>query len=363
MDEIEEKLSRCRTLIKQRGWDGLALTQQANFAWITGGVDNRVVLASDMGAATILVTHDTAYYITNEIEAPRLAEFMDPLPFEPVYYPWYEPTQGLKQIQRIINGKRWASDAGEQDSEPIAASLQPLQRPLTPSECKKYRELGKEASSIVTQTCHQIKRGISEHGIAGMITNELMRAGIQPYVILVAADDHVRRFRHPLPTEQPIQTYAMIVVCARRYGLIANFTRFVAFDSLSGELEKKFNAVATIDTRMNIEAQPHRTYAELFQRTQQAYADVGYPVEWKLHHQGGPTGYQGRYFMMDASQHIPILPTEAVAFNPSITGSKSEDTFLLMDGTLENITHDPDFPQILVKTDLGNMERPGILYL
>jgi hypothetical protein len=41
-----------------------------------------------------------------------------------------------------------------------------------------------------------------------------------------------------------------------------------------------------------------------------------------------------------------VLPRQAFAWNPSITGSKIEDTALLVDGNIELITGTPRWPVI-----------------
>ena len=39
-------------------------------------------------------------------------------------------------------------------------------------------------------------------------------------------------------------------------------------------------------------------YSEYFANVQKLYDDAGYEGEWKMHHQGGPTGYGCREFVV-----------------------------------------------------------------
>jgi Xaa-Pro aminopeptidase len=47
----------------------------------------------------------------------------------------------------------------------------------------------------------------------------------------------------------------------------------------------------------------------------------------------------------------------ALAWNPSLTGAKVEDTFLLTEEGLLNLTEDPSWPTVAV----GGRERPDLL--
>ena len=74
---------------------------------------------------------------------------------------------------------------------------------------------------------------------------------------------------------------------------------------------------------------PGRTHADVFADIQGFYADAGYPGEWRLHHQGGSTGYVSREVIATPSTNDPIEERMAFAWNPSISGAKAEETFLL----------------------------------
>src|SRR3712207_8653798 len=85
----------------------------------------------------------------------------------------------------------------------------------------------------------------------------------------------------------------MLVVSAERGGLYANVTRMVHFEEPDAEVERRQKACETILSRIRDEATtPGRTLADAFEDCQRFYAEAGFPGEWKLHHQGGMTGYR-----------------------------------------------------------------------
>jgi Xaa-Pro aminopeptidase len=158
-------------------------------------------------------------------------------------------------------------------------------------------------------------------------------------VLLAAADERIARYRHPIPAGERIERRAMLVASAERGGLYANLTRIVEFEEPDAELARRLRACEEILARMREEAtRPGRTLAEAFETCKRFYADAGFPDEWRLHHQGGLTGYGSRELIATPGTDHVIEPGQAFAWNPSITGAKSEETFVLTDTGPELVT-------------------------
>src|SRR5918998_4105721 len=94
MDETRGSASRrsreqrLRGLMDRRNLGGLLLRRSVNFAWYTGGADNRVDHASPFGVADVLVTRDAQCIFTNNIEAPRMRKEQTPN-LEVIEHPWH----------------------------------------------------------------------------------------------------------------------------------------------------------------------------------------------------------------------------------------------------------------------------------
>src|ERR671918_3059160 len=87
-----------RELMDKHGVGALLLSTPANFAWYTGGADNRVDYGDRVGVASVLITTDDAYILTNNIEAPRMREEQS-LEMEVVEHPWHEePAAHLREL-------------------------------------------------------------------------------------------------------------------------------------------------------------------------------------------------------------------------------------------------------------------------
>jgi antitoxin VapB len=180
-------------------------------------------------------------------------------------------------------------------------------------------------------------------------------------VNLIATDERIFKFRHPLPTDKKLDRYCMMILCGRKWGLVCSLTRFVHSGALSDELREKSGAVARVDAEMIAATRPGATLQDIFQKSADAYRDCGFPDEWQLHHQGGPAGYEPREFVGTPTATDVVLSGQAYAWNPSITGSKSEDTILVGNDRNEVISAIPGWP--VVKVEIGGqvIERPAIL--
>jgi antitoxin VapB len=204
--------------------------------------------------------------------------------------------------------------------------------------------------------------GMTEQEIAAHLMQAAQSRSAQPIVVLVATDQRIFNFRHPLPTAKRLEHYAMLILCGRQHGLVTSITRLVHFGPLPAELRRKMEATARIDAAMIAATRPGATAGDVFQQTIEAYAQAGYPDEWKLHHQGGPAGYEPRELLATPGSAFKVQASQTYAWNPSITGTKSEDTILVAPEGQPNeiLTATPGWPMLSVTVDGQTYERPAI---
>lgn len=74
-----------------------------------------------------------------------------------------------------------------------------------------------------------------------------MAKGYQVPVCLVAADDRLKKFRHPIPTANKVEKYAMAAICAQKYGLTISISRIVSFGEVDDDKMKRLKAVVKAD--------------------------------------------------------------------------------------------------------------------
>jgi antitoxin VapB len=189
---------------------------------------------------------------------------------------------------------------------------------------------------------------MSEYQIAALVSGETLARGVLPIVNLIATDERVYRFRHPLPTDKKLDKYAMLVLCGRKGGLVCSITRLIHFGTLPEDLRECILATAQVNAALIAATRPGRSLGEIFTQEQQVYARLGYPNEWQKHHQGGLTGYEPREFLAIPGSQEMVAAGQAFAWNPSITGAKVEDTILVGAAKNEIITPTPSLPTTII---------------
>jgi antitoxin VapB len=385
-----DKLGQARGLKRQlfqsflleREAGAILLSKRSNFACLTVGKRNYVITGAELGACSLLLTaKGEMYYVGNNIEQPRvLDEELTDFDVEPRSFFWYEAIDtalsGFSHLQVI-------SDDGSA-GENVHKYLDLVRSLLTDVEVEEYRVLGKLVAECVTEVCTGVRKGMTEQEVATELVCAAARRGIAMPVVLVAADDRIAKYRHPLPTEsglltagpdtqgKPIEKYVMVVGCFEKEGLVVSMTRFKAVSSLDEEILDRYRRIACVDADIMVATKPGTTLGDVLEEGQRAYQRYGFtpksanPIkegEWQNHHQGGLTGYDTRTIIAVPGDPTPILSSHypellkqhfgvetafalAFAWNPSAPGVKSEDTFILFsDGRKEIITKTPDFPQ------------------
>jgi Xaa-Pro aminopeptidase len=358
-EEFRAKERRLRRLMDERGFPHLLLASQANFSWLTGG-RGHILLASEEACAGLLLTPGEVLLLTNNIELRRLQEEELPgLPVSARQVGWDERRTLLSMVQDICGVAAPASDL----DPVVAATIAPLRWTLCAEEQARYRESCRLAALALEEVCQAVRPGQSEFRIAGLVSATTYERGLDPVLILVASDERVHTRRHALPTEERVERYAMLVLCARRHGLIAAATRLVHVGPPDAELRRRHRAVATIDAAMIAGTRPGTLVRDIFARAVRAYADAGFPDEWRRHHQGGLTGYRGREYFATAESVESVAAGQAFAWNPSVAGAKSEDTVLVGPNGPEVLTSTGNFPTIEVEVGGTGLRRPDILVL
>lgn len=352
--EVQTKLARVRALMQQQGVGAVWLRTVNNIAWITGGVDIAVNTADSTGVASVVITGTQAVMWTNAIEGPRLAaeDEVEGRGFELRVTPW-------EQDQPIELGSTLGVDLPLDGAKDLSHDLALLRSRLLPVEQDRFRTLGSDCADAMQRAISRVNPGSSEHEIGAALAYETRSRGIRPVVVLVAVDDRIYQVRHPIPTHKVMDKYAMLVLCGRRDGLTCSVTRLVHFGVIPDDLRRKMEACAEIDAAMIAASKPGVSLDAIFKVIQAAYARVGFDGEWKRHHQGGTAAYSPREVIAVPGDMTTLEAGMACAWNPSIAGTKSEDTILVpASGAPEIITAMYGWPATPITVGGLTIERP-----
>ncbi len=368
MTELEVKTERLVRMLGAENLGGVLLNTQHNFAWLTGGGSNGIDLSRENGAGFLFITaKGKRYVIANSIELGRLlAEELSGEDFEPIEIGWQaekDPEVVIKAAKRAAVAGELGCDIGFPETRWVEPSIAGCRFELLPQEIERYRSLGRSAGRALDNIAPRLQTGETEKQIARIVRDELARDDIFSVVTLVAADERIAKYRHPIPTDNVWTSTLLIVVCARRHGLVASLSRMICAGDVPSDLRRRTEAAAAVNAALYSATDVGTTSSELYSIAAAVYAENGFADEINKHHQGGACGYRTRDWVAHPDGREIVRPNQAFAWNPSMTGTKTEETAILSADGLEIITASEGFPTI--STLVGGREyfSPGILSL
>ncbi|HET9646924.1 MAG TPA: M24 family metallopeptidase [Microlunatus sp.] len=337
------KRGRLIALLDRVGADRLILRSSTTLSWYLDGARTHVSLAAPP-IAVVVAGRDGDRLLTTDNESDRLSREELPADIAVEAVPWYRPLP-VPQTGRTIS------------EDDVAEDLRRLRVPLLPQETARYRTLSKETARLLTCVLRTARPERTERQLAAEVTAGIVDLGAEPLVVLVGGASR-QLVRHPLPTEATLGRRALVVVCARRHGLIVNLSRTVVFGAPTDEEADAHRRILAVEAAFLDACVPGLTIADVFADGCAAYAGNGFDAEeWTRHHQGGAAGYAGRDPRASAEAGDPVVLGQAFAWNPTGQGAKVEDTVLLTSDGLQVLTVDPAWPTLTV----AGRARPDVL--
>jgi Xaa-Pro aminopeptidase len=351
MVDIAARTDRLDAYLDERGLEAVWFAKPNGFAWLTGG-DNVVDADADVGIAA--AGYDgTLRVITDGIESERLADEELPDPFAVESFPWYADSLAGAVAER--SPAPAAADFDVPGFERVDGSR--LRQPLTDDDVERYRELGREAAAAVETVCRNLEPEDPEYEVAAGIDISLASRDVDTPVVLVGGAERAQAYRHYTPSDATLGDYALVSVTAERAGLYASLTRTVAFDAPDW-LEERHRAAARVEATALAATEAAAagdltdasgsdapdTAGDVFDAIREAYDAVGFPDEWRNHNQGGAAGFAGREWFAAPGSDEPVRRPMGYAWNPTVQGTKSEDTHLVAPGFTEALTKTGQWP-------------------
>jgi len=319
--------------MESHAFDRFYIYRPENFAWLTGGGDNTVEVGE--GIAWLEIDGESMQVHTSRIEALRLAE---------------EEVHGIE-----IQSHPWCVTPSRQRPNDLEHDLTRLRLVLSPGEEERFRTLGADAAAALGEVMRSAEPAWTEQKLAAATAEAMIGEGIQPLVLLVAGEERIFKYRHPLPKDRPLGKLCMTVVCGRRSGLVINLTRLRSWDH--PEARRRYEKVLRVEAAALDASRPGISLDDVLKAIKDAYVEIGHADAFNAHHQGGIAGYRSREIVAVPKEKTRLEAGMALAWNPSLEGAKVEDTFLLTARGLENLTVDPNWPMITV----NGRKRPALL--
>jgi Xaa-Pro dipeptidase len=342
---MTSQVDRVRSWLAASGQDGALFTTQPAVAWVTDGLTDQVVRNEEPALVWALITTDDAILVTTNIEEPRLRAEENLAGFELYVTPWYSPEGLAGAVAKRAAGLKLATDPDG------------LRMPLTAAEQERLAVLGADSAAALEGALRGWHPDERECDLAARIAAALEERLIFPSVLLVGGAARRRAFRHPVPSAAPTGRDVLAVIVGVRAGLNVACSRTAAAGLPDPDLAARHLLVCEVESAMIEATSPGASWGDAVAAGQAAYRRAGFPQEWREHVQGGPIGYLSREFdVVPGTAHAaqPIAEGDAFAWNPTIRGAKSEDTFVAGSAGARPVTNTADWP-------MTAGERPAIL--
>ncbi len=360
--DVEEKHRRVRALLATSGHDAALLGRADSIAWFTVGADLGQDLSDETAHAVLLVNQQCRVVITDNVQSARIfEEELAGLGFQLKERSWLNDPSRL--VEELARGKRILSDLAR-PANPWKHDLDPLgllRIPLTSLERRRLRELGRSLSLAVEATCRNFDPGETEADVAGHLAHRLMREGIAPLDIRVAADDRAARFRRAPSRSAPIRSHAVVTATGRRHGLCASLSRIVSFGPPSDQLKSDHALAAMAEATCIFFSRPGQSISDAFRRTRRIYEKYAKPDEWQLDYQGHAVGYSPREFILMPDSPFQLQAHMALSWSPGVGAARSQSTVILDSRGYEDVTAPVQWPMLEVAVKGIAVHRPGIL--
>lgn len=359
--DVETKEARVQAFLEKEGLDALILGRQDNFAWITAGGDNRVITTSEMGFGIVVLTQDQKWLVSHSMDGQRfIEEQVAGQDYELVTSYWHQGSPEQKALN-LTRGMKIGADFALQGARQYGPELVDLHYPLTDLDLARCRWLGRTTNRILTQVAHYLAPGVTEQEVAARLLYEYALEGLTLDVLIVGFDDRIRRYRHPLPTGNALQRYALLHPAARRWGLHANVTRLVHWGQPPSDIQRAIDGVAAIGGHVAKMLAPGVAFADVLTEQIRLYRQLGYSGEWMYHFQGGITGYTLADPTRCQDSEARIVEGQAFDYFITITGAKFEEFMLLTQDGIEFASLGPGWPTRTVQTPNGEIAVPDVL--
>jgi Xaa-Pro aminopeptidase len=366
--EVDQKVERVVDFAKANGFAGVVLAAQHDFAWLSAGRSNRIDATRETGSGALLVTADgRRFALASTIESPRMRdETIAGLGFEVIEYPWTEERADaalpFRIAERITGGGPLAADIATSAAQNVEGRIARLRATLVPAEIPRYLAFGAEIGAAIGQIVRELTPGMTELDVARRVTATVLGLGAYPNVLLVAADRRIASYRHPVPTTAPWRQRLLVACCPEREGQVVAISRLVATGSVDDDFRARTHATARVFGALLQATVAGATGAQLFAAAVKAYAANGFPNEELLHHQGGVIACRSREWVAHPASDMVVEPPQAFAWNPTVSGTKVEETVLLhADNRLQVVTASPDWPSVDVEVRGQRIAVPDVL--
>ena len=340
---VEFACEKIRKYLAKNDLDGMLLGRRSSFAWFSGG-ESSMNFYTDMGLGFIWVTKDDAFAYCSNNEQKRISYEIFEEKFPVKSFSWVEGPG--PNLQKLITDKKVVSDFNLAGAIEDFGSIKKLRYQLNPTQVEIATLLSKRSAEFLENCLKNLKSGMSEIQIQAEVRYLFEKEGIALPVLLVAGDENLNNYRHPLATNKFVKDKVMVVICSLYKGVMIAASRIRYFRAETAQEKLQNQAVAKINADMIAASKLGTHSKDLWNNMLHSYKNHNFEQEYLNHHQGGAIGFESREWILRPNLNETLLENQLIAWNPTLIGSKSEETVLVTQGETKMLTITGGYPTL-----------------
>ncbi len=358
--EAQEKERRIHAALDRLGYGSLIITRRDNFAWASCGGRAVVCYAEPISPVFLVLTPDKKYAVGYSIDLLRtMDDELIELEYQPISLPSFGKIPSEAALE-VAQGKV-AADSPIVGADDINSVIATLYEPYTPEEMKRYSAAAQDSGAILSELAHWMKPGMTERQVAAHAWELYVAHGFEARYMFVGSDDRIRHYRHPVPSDKPIEKAVLLAPCGAKWGLHVPNSRLIYFEQPPADIRRRFDAVATMQAAMLSTIRPGVKLASLRDSVFSLFESLGYPEERYVHFHGGPVGYPGSSPERCLNLDQTVIPNMAFAWYFTVAGVKSEELMLVDEQGASLKSVDPKWPMLEIEYAGHRVAVPDIL--
>jgi hypothetical protein len=357
--DVELKQGRIAAILQETGCEGLLVSQQDNFSWLTAGGTARGIL--DPGALPALFFGaDARWLLCSNADSQRIFdEEIDGLGFQLKEWPWHLGRAAL--LDDLCQGRNIAVDVPREGCKLVAPQLDLVRRELTDYQIACYRMLGQTLSHAIEATGRTLTSGETEREVAGQISHRLLHRGVHPLLISVTGDGRGRMYRQAAFTSAPVTRTCVMTVAARKYGLCARASRVISFGQADANFRRDHDCACKISATYVAGSWPDSVPRQILLTGQRIFQLTGVEHEFYLAPQGHVTGHAPVELAMSLHEEQLLQARWAITWCVAVGSAVSCDTFLITEDGPFPITAAENWPLKRIRIQGAEFVRPDVL--
>jgi len=325
--DIEAKLAVVGAILPDLGCDAAVLFMPAHVSWLCGGFNLRGLFA-DTERPGVFTNGKQRWLLCSNLDTQRLFdEELDRLGFQ--LKEWHWTTGRAALLGELTAGKKVATDRPFPNMPLVNEKLRAAIRPLSDYDRALYLDLGRAVAHAAEATARGAAAGDSEREVAGHLAHRLLRHGVEPAAVSVAALGGAGRYPRPGFTDAPLEGVCRLQVTGTRDGLFATAARSVSFGPPSGELRRDHDAACRLSAVYRSLLVPGGSFAALGARGQQITHHSPYEFDGRLAQLGYGTGRVAAEELRRLGQDEPFAAGQAVVTQAKCGPALVADTVIV----------------------------------